>query len=45
MRINPTHPETPADLGGRALPVPVDAHHLLHALTVPHPAPDLTAAS
>ncbi|MDW6059366.1 hypothetical protein SAZ11_16735 [Streptomyces sp. FXJ1.4098] len=29
MRINPAHPETPADLADRALPVPADAQHLL----------------
>ncbi|GAA3865455.1 hypothetical protein GCM10023084_18230 [Streptomyces lacrimifluminis] len=44
VRVNPTHPETPAGLEGRTLPVPVGADHLLDALTVPHPAPDPTVA-
>ncbi|WP_327696716.1 NAD-dependent protein deacetylase of SIR2 family [Streptomyces sp. NBC_00459] len=44
VRVNPTHPETPADLDGRTLPVPVEADHLLDALTVPHPAPEPTVA-
>ncbi|MFB6808484.1 hypothetical protein [Streptomyces sp. NPDC056387] len=45
VRVNPTHPETPADLGDRALPVPVDAEHLLDALTAAPPAPEPAAAS
>ncbi|MFE2423782.1 NAD-dependent protein deacetylase of SIR2 family [Streptomyces hokutonensis] len=45
VRVNPTHPETPADLAGRTLSVPVGADRLLDALTVPHPAPDPTVAS
>ncbi|WP_371661703.1 NAD-dependent protein deacetylase of SIR2 family [Streptomyces sp. NBC_00280] len=45
VRVNPTHPETPADLDGRTLPVPIEADHLLDALTVPHPAPEPTVAS
>ncbi|MFB6878307.1 NAD-dependent protein deacetylase of SIR2 family [Streptomyces sp. NPDC056323] len=45
VRVNPTHPETPADLGDRALPVPVDAERLLDALTTAHPAPEPAAAS
>ncbi|MFF5189709.1 NAD-dependent protein deacetylase of SIR2 family [Streptomyces sp. NPDC000345] len=39
VRVNPTHPETPADLAGRTLSVPVGADRLLDALAVPHPAP------
>ncbi|MDF3141363.1 MULTISPECIES: NAD-dependent protein deacetylase of SIR2 family [unclassified Streptomyces] len=42
VRVNPTHPETPADLAGRALPVPVGADDLLDALTSPHLTPDTT---
>ncbi|MFI6624308.1 NAD-dependent protein deacetylase of SIR2 family [Streptomyces sp. NPDC050528] len=45
VRVNPTRPETPADLAGRTLSVPVGAGHLLDALNVPHPAPDPTVAS
>ena len=45
VRINPTHPETPADLTGRTLSVPAGADQLLDALTVPHPAPDPAVAS
>ncbi|MGW0574038.1 NAD-dependent protein deacetylase of SIR2 family [Streptomyces tauricus] len=49
VRVNPTHPETPADLTGRTLSVPAEADRLLDRLidrlTVPHPAPDPTAAS
>ncbi|MFM9698392.1 SIR2 family NAD-dependent protein deacylase [Streptomyces europaeiscabiei] len=44
VRVNPTHPETPADLAGRTLSVPVGADDLIDALTVPHPAPDPTVA-
>jgi len=36
--------DRPADLSGRTLSVPVGANDLLDALTVPHPAPDLTVA-
>ncbi|MEW2403895.1 NAD-dependent protein deacetylase of SIR2 family [Streptomyces sp. NPDC046862] len=42
VRVNPTHPETPADLAGRTLPVPVGADHLIDALTMPHLTPDPT---
>jgi NAD-dependent SIR2 family protein deacetylase len=45
VRVNPTHPHTPADLADRALPVPADAHHLLDTLTVPRSAADSTVAS
>ncbi|MFF3851021.1 NAD-dependent protein deacetylase of SIR2 family [Streptomyces sp. NPDC002328] len=44
IRVNPTHPGTPADLAGRTLPVPVGADHLLDALTSPHLTPDPTEA-
>ncbi|MEV3854371.1 NAD-dependent protein deacetylase of SIR2 family [Streptomyces sp. NPDC050095] len=33
IRVNPTHPEVPADLSERALPVPAGAGQLLGALT------------
>ncbi|TXC99795.1 NAD-dependent protein deacetylase of SIR2 family [Streptomyces sp. ISID311] len=39
VRVNPTHPEVPADLSDRALPVPADAGQLLNTLTPPPPAP------
>ncbi|WP_329460839.1 hypothetical protein [Streptomyces sp. NBC_01431] len=42
VRVNPTHPQPPADLVDRALPIPADAEHLLDALDAPHPAPDPT---
>ncbi|MEV5778494.1 hypothetical protein AB0L49_46085 [Streptomyces antimycoticus] len=42
VRVNPTHPETPADLADRTLPVPVEAGDLLDALTLPHLTPDPT---
>ncbi|MEU2269804.1 hypothetical protein ABZ568_26070 [Streptomyces olindensis] len=32
VRVNPTHPQTPPDLGERALPVPYGADRLLDAL-------------
>ncbi|WP_369393835.1 hypothetical protein AB5J72_44475 [Streptomyces sp. CG1] len=38
VRINP------ADLADRALPGPADAQHLLDALTVAQPAPEITVA-
>lgn len=41
VRVNPTHPEIPADLADRALSVPTGADHLIGALTAPRPAPDL----
>ncbi|CAM5646989.1 MULTISPECIES: NAD-dependent protein deacetylase of SIR2 family [Streptomyces] len=44
VRVNPTHPGTPAELADRALPVPADAHRLLDALAAPHPAPNPTVA-
>ncbi|CAM5254761.1 hypothetical protein [Streptomyces aurantiogriseus] len=44
VRVNPDRPETPADLAGRALPVPAGADHLLGLLTAPHPALDPTEA-
>ncbi|MER5193957.1 NAD-dependent protein deacetylase of SIR2 family [Streptomyces sp. NPDC002755] len=34
VRINPAHPEVPADLAGRALSVPLGADALLHGLAV-----------
>lgn len=34
VRVNPEHPEVPADLAGRALSVPLDADLLLHELLV-----------
>ncbi|MER6788477.1 NAD-dependent protein deacetylase of SIR2 family [Streptomyces sp. NPDC000658] len=40
VRVNPKHPETPADLAGRALSVPVGADLLLDELTAPQSAPD-----
>ncbi|MFJ8940415.1 NAD-dependent protein deacetylase of SIR2 family [Streptomyces sp. NPDC102365] len=33
VRVNPTHPDIPSDLTGRALSVPADADHLLDELT------------
>ncbi|MFE7272582.1 NAD-dependent protein deacetylase of SIR2 family [Streptomyces sp. NPDC057623] len=33
VRVNPTHSQTPVDLGDRALPVPFDADRLLDALS------------
>lgn len=45
VRVNPDRPDTPADLGDRALPVPVGAARLLDALTAPHPAPDPTVTA
>ncbi|MGP3945906.1 NAD-dependent protein deacetylase of SIR2 family [Streptomyces sp. 6N106] len=42
VRVNPSRPETPADLAGRTLPVPVGADDLLDALTLPHLTPDPT---
>ncbi|MFD7878098.1 NAD-dependent protein deacetylase of SIR2 family [Streptomyces sp. NPDC059766] len=45
VRINPTHPETPADLADRALPVSADARQLLDALTASPPAPEPAVAS
>lgn len=44
VRVNPTHPEVPADLADRALSIPADAERLLDAfdaLDAPyrHPAP------
>ncbi|CAM5688976.1 NAD-dependent protein deacetylase of SIR2 family [Streptomyces purpurascens] len=44
VRVNPDRPETPADLAGRALPVPAGADRLLDVLTAPHPALDPTVA-
>ncbi|MGW2328376.1 NAD-dependent protein deacetylase of SIR2 family [Streptomyces sp. NPDC001700] len=41
VRVNPDHPETPADLADRALPVPVGAGRLLDILTAPHRRPTL----
>ncbi|MER7693297.1 NAD-dependent protein deacetylase of SIR2 family [Streptomyces sp. NPDC097610] len=37
VRVNPEHPETPADLAGRALPVATGADHLIGALDRPTP--------
>lgn len=34
VRVNPVHPDVPADLGARALSVPFGADRLLNALTV-----------
>ena len=39
VRVNPAHPETPADLADRALPVPFGAGHLLGALPAPQSPP------
>ncbi|MGA5361385.1 hypothetical protein [Streptomyces purpurascens] len=44
VRVNPDRPETPADLAGRALPVPAGVDRLLDVLTAPHPALDPTVA-
>ncbi|MET7704224.1 hypothetical protein [Streptomyces sp. NPDC005485] len=42
VRVNPTDPETPADLADRSLSVPTHADHLLATRTAPHSAPDPT---
>ncbi|MEU8762849.1 NAD-dependent protein deacetylase of SIR2 family [Streptomyces sp. NPDC048659] len=38
VRVNPTHPEIPEDLAGRALSVPADARDLLGAVDAGNPA-------
>ncbi|MGW3448254.1 NAD-dependent protein deacetylase of SIR2 family [Streptomyces sp. NPDC001076] len=42
VRVNPDHPDVPADLGERALSVPFGADRLLAGLRVPEPVPHVT---